>query len=450
MPSDRARLRRQGLAAAFVAGLLLAGLAIAAGMLIAAVEGPGLYLAGGGLALGVILLWSRLTIVAARDSQLRRLTNALEASIGAPSAALPLGDRRDLDPMIARLQRALAALLSRRAAGAANDEARLSAILAALPQPLLVVNDQGLVTLVNRPAMDLFGADRLRPGTSAFDVVDRSSLAERRRAATEDPSAVGPLCLIDGSTHRVRVRELADHGGAVIAFDDVPAAAAGLAHALDLHDPSPPVEAPKPETPLERLNVMVLDCETTGLNVGLDRLLSIGAVRVHGTRILRQETLDWLIDPGEPIAPASIAIHGISDAMVWGEKTIGERWPEIEPWLRDCVIVGHNIGFDLTLLEIELRRAGIKWQRPLSLCTLQLAAALEPELRNLNLEALAEAYGIEVAGRHTALGDALLTAEIYVRLVALMRQRGDTTLSDAQARAATSRSVIRQQQAAGW
>jgi DNA polymerase III epsilon subunit-like protein len=84
------------------------------------------------------------------------------------------------------------------------------------------------------------------------------------------------------------------------------------------------------------------------------------------------------------------------------------------------------------------------------LCTAQLASVLDPGLSDLNLEAIAAAYGLEVAGRHTALGDALATAELYLHLLALMQAKGDRTLADAQARAATARRVIRQQEAAGW
>lgn len=431
-------------------GLLLAGGAIAGGLVWQSPYSNATLLAAAGLTLGAALVWGRLTIVTARERQLRRLASALEAAMDTRSSALPAIDRRETDPLVARLHLAIAALLSRRGDGQAEQERRLEAILASLPQPLVVTNDQGLVTLVNRPAMEIFGADRLKPGTSVFDVVEAESLARRRRASLETSPDEQPLQLVDGSTLPARVRELADHGGAVILFSAVDVAGAGLSHALDLHEPTPAREPPRPETPLDALDVVVLDCETTGLNVGLDRVLSVAGIRVHGLRLLRQETFDFLVDPGEPIAAASTAIHGITNAMVWGEPSLAERWSELEPLLRDCVVVGHNVGFDLTILEIELRRAGIHWHRPPSLCTLQLAATLEPELPNLNLETLAAAYGIEVAGRHTALGDALVTAEVYLRLVALMRQRNDTTLADAQARAATARAVIRQQQAAGW
>lgn len=446
-PPPRDRTSHAGVL--YPAGLLLAGTAIAVGLLWHSPYSNATLIAAAGLALGAILVWGRLTIVTARERQLRRLASTLEAAMDARSISLPAIDRREADPLVARVHLAIAALLSRRG-GDQQDQRRLEAILASLPQPLVVTNDQGLVTLVNRPAMEMFGADRLKPGTSVFDVVEAESLARRRRASLDASPGELPLQLIDGSTLNARVRELTDHGGAVILFSRADVAGSGLAHALDLHEPTPPRQPPRPDTPLDALDVVVLDCETTGLNVALDRVVSIAGVRVRGLRLLRQETFDFLVDPGEPISAASTTIHGITNAMVWGEPALADRWSEIGPLLRDCVVVGHNVGFDLTILEMELRRAGVEWRRPPSLCTLQLAATLEPELPNLNLETLAAAYGIEVAGRHTALGDALVTAEVYLRLVALMRQRNETTLADAQARAATARAVIRQQQAAGW
>ena len=433
--------------------IILAGIAIGAGLALIAAGTPeaGLYVAAAGLALAATSLWIRLALDALRDRDLRRLALALEAAAAGDPPRLAEPPGQDQHPMAARLHRAAAVLVARASEPSATIEARLSAILAVMPQAIVVINDNGLVTLVNRAAADLLGADRVKPGTSVFNAIDRDSLAARRRGAAALRDEAGPLRLADGASCTARLRELADPSGCVIAIDVPAANGAGLAHALHLHDaPPPPRRAPNPDTPLSALDVVVLDCESTGLNVGLDRILSIGAVRMHGTRIRRQETIDFLIDPGQPIPPASTRIHGITDAMVRDEKSFAERWPEIEPMLRDCVVVGHNIGFDLTLLEAELRRARIAWKRPPSLCTLQLAAALEPGDSELDIEALARAHGIEIAGRHTALGDALVTAEIYLRQIGQLQARGDTTFAAAQARAATARRVIRQQQAAGW
>lgn len=435
--------------------LALSGVAIAGGLLaLAAGAGDGgLYAATAGLVGAAALCWARLAAWNARERQLERLTIGLEAAAAGATPRLPAIDRNELDPGLARLFRAAAALLARLSTplpAPAGMDVRLAAVLGALPRPVLVVTGQGLVSLANQAAVESLGARAVRPGTSVFDAIDRASLGPLLAALADETVRETDLRLVGGGTRRARLRALPEHGGAVIALEGPAPTATGLAQALELHEPPPPRRPPRPDTALADLTAVVLDCESTGLNVGFDRLLSLAAVRLQGDRLLPGESIDLLVDPGEAIPAASTAIHGITDAMVMAEAPLAQRWPDIEPMLRDCVVIGHNVGFDLTLLETELRRAGIRWQRPPSLCTVQLAAALDPALTDLNLETVAQAYGIEIAGRHTALGDALATAEIYLHLLALMRAAGERTLADAQARAATATRVIREQQAAGW
>lgn len=406
-------------------------------------------LAIGGGALTLVAAPIGLTLLSAHFTGLRRLTLALHGIVEQPGRTLSPHPPQEIDGEPARLWRAIA-LLSHRRSPEQQWTDRLGSILAALPQPVIVITRHGLVTLANQAALDLFGRNQLSPGTSVFDVIDRRTIEPYAHATADKPTAAIDLALANGAVCQAHLRTLPDQAGMVIAIDNPSEGAAGLVHALDLHEEIPPRASPQAQTSLEELTVMVLDCETTGLNVAFDRLLSLAAVRVQGARLVRTETIDVLFDPGEPIPPTSTAIHGITDAMVMAEKPLAERWAEVEPLLRDCVVVGHNIGFDLTILETELRRAGIAWRRPPSLCTLQLVSVLDPALTDLNLEAVAQAYGIVVAGRHTALGDALVTAEVYLHLLALMQARGDRTLRDAQTRAASARRVIREQQAAGW
>lgn len=403
----------------------------------------------GGIALALVagpLLW---TFLQRFFEGLSRLETAVRGIAEHPGRILIRKAPAQVDAELSRLWHQIAVLSERNSPDLVATE-RLASVLAALPQPVIVVTDQGLVTLANRPASDLLGSERLRTGTSIFDAIDRASLGPLLRSPGAATPIQADLALCDGGTLPARLRALPDHRGTVIVLEAGAHGAAGLQHAMELHEALPPRLPPTSETPLDSLTAMVLDCESTGLNVGFDRVLSLGAVRLQGAKLIRGETVDAIFDPGEAIPAASTAIHGITDAMAMAEKPLAERWAEIEPALRDCVIIGHNIGFDLTLLEIELRRAGIRWQRPLSLCTVQLASVLDPHLPDLNLETVAAAYGIDVAGRHTALGDALATAEIYLRLLALMKKNGDRTLADALARAATARRVIRQQQEAGW
>jgi len=114
------------------------------------------------------------------------------------------------------------------------------------------------------------------------------------------------------------------------------------------------------------------------------------------------------------------------------------------------VVVGHNIGFDMAMIDREMKLAGLDWVRPVTLDTLNLYAALRPDATKLDLETVAADLGIEIRGRHTALGDALMTAEIFRRIVPMLAGAGIVTLAAAIGFALRPKEVVRRQRTAGW
>jgi DNA polymerase-3 subunit epsilon len=182
---------------------------------------------------------------------------------------------------------------------------------------------------------------------------------------------------------------------------------------------------------LDELAFTVLDTETTGLDpAGGDRIVSLGAVRVVNGRVLRQETFERLVDPERPVPATSTAIHGLTDAMLAGAPRIEEVLPELARFAEDTVLVGHNIAFDLSFLKGAARTAGVGLTNP-ALDTLLLHAALFPAQPDHTLEAIAARLGVSVVGRHTALGDALVTADVLVGLLGPLREAGIRTLDEA-------------------
>ena len=182
---------------------------------------------------------------------------------------------------------------------------------------------------------------------------------------------------------------------------------------------------------LEDLSFTVFDTETTGLDpAGGDRVISIGAVRVVNGRVLRQETFERLVQPQRSVPAASTAIHGITAAMLQGQPPITEVLPTFLRFAEDTVLVGHNVSFDLQFLKMSEAAAGVDLDRP-ALDTLLLHAALHPENGDHSLDAIAARLGISVVGRHTALGDALVTAEVFVALTTMLRNQGVETLGAA-------------------
>lgn len=189
---------------------------------------------------------------------------------------------------------------------------------------------------------------------------------------------------------------------------------------------------------LADLTYTVLDTETTGLDPATDEIVSVGAVRVVNGRVLRGEAFDRLVDPGRPVPPGSTAVHGITSEMVRGEPPIELVLPQLARYAGDTVLVGHNVGFDLRLLREKEGATGVRFRQPV-LDTLLLDAALHPDHDEHTLEALARRLGVEVVGRHSALGDAVTTAEVFLRLVAVAADRGIATLGQA---LAASRSTL--------
>lgn len=185
------------------------------------------------------------------------------------------------------------------------------------------------------------------------------------------------------------------------------------------------------DRPLAELTYTVFDTETTGLNpMGGDAIIQLGAARIVNGKLLRQESFEQLVDPGRSIPAESIPIHGIQQHMVDGQPRIGAVLPVFYAFAQDTVLVAHNAAFDMRFLQLQEEATGIVFRQPV-LDTLLLSAVVHPNQESHRLEAIAERLNVTVQGRHTALGDALVTAEIWLRLIPLLAQQGIFTLRQA-------------------
>lgn len=185
------------------------------------------------------------------------------------------------------------------------------------------------------------------------------------------------------------------------------------------------------ERRLVDLAYTVFDTETTGLDPSQgDEIIQIGAARIVNGKLLRQESFEQLINPGRSIPAAGIPIHGITPAMVAGQPGITEILPIFHAFASDTVLVAHNAAFDMRFLQLKEAAAGVRFDQPV-LDTLLLSAVASPHQVSHELEAIAERFGIAVLGRHTALGDAILTAEVFLRLIPLLADKEIHTLGQA-------------------
>jgi DNA polymerase-3 subunit epsilon/CBS domain-containing protein len=180
------------------------------------------------------------------------------------------------------------------------------------------------------------------------------------------------------------------------------------------------------------LDAVVVDTETTGLDVRRARIVQIGAVRVAKGIVLKDGSFVTDVDPGEPIPAQSTAVHGIDDAKVSGAPQFAAAFAEFRRYAGDATLIGHAIGFDIAVMSAECTRTGIPFVPASTLDTALLAEIANPRLPANDIEALAAWLDLDVVGRHTALGDALTTARIFIGLVPHLRSLGIRTLGEAE------------------
>ncbi|WP_439502732.1 DUF294 nucleotidyltransferase-like domain-containing protein [Aminobacter ciceronei] len=185
-------------------------------------------------------------------------------------------------------------------------------------------------------------------------------------------------------------------------------------------------------TPLISMAATAVDTETTGLDATKARILQIGAVGIWHGKIKPERRFELLVDAGEAVPPAASRIHGITDDQLVGQPDFTAAWDRFQHFTGPRVLVGHSIGFDLAVMERECRLANLPWTKPRALCVRLLAAVANPSLADHSLDAVAAWLGVEVAGRHTALGDAFTAGKVFIALLPELRKRNVRTLGEAE------------------
>jgi ATP-dependent DNA helicase DinG len=170
-------------------------------------------------------------------------------------------------------------------------------------------------------------------------------------------------------------------------------------------------------------SIVALDLETTGLDPTRDAVIEIGAVRFQGSRI--EDTWQSLINPGRPVPPFVKQLTGIDDTMLVNAPRLSSVLDQLQDFVGDLPILGHNVGFDLSFL---LQR-GLFQNNP-SIDTYDLASVLIPSAGRYRLDALANSLGVIPQQHHRALEDAQTTHQIYLRLIQLVQELPESLLEE--------------------
>ncbi|PPD14679.1 MAG: DNA polymerase III subunit epsilon [Methylobacterium sp.] len=202
--------------------------------------------------------------------------------------------------------------------------------------------------------------------------------------------------------------------------------------------------------PLLALDAVVFDTETTGLDPGQARLLQIGAVRLVAGHLDETTTFETKVNPGIAIPPASTAIHGLGDGDVAQAPGFPDAYADFQAYAGEAVLIGHNVGFDLAILAREGKLSGIVPASSRVLDTRLLGELCFPRLAGFTLDALASHLGLAVVGRHDALADARLTAQLFLALLPHLRERSIRTFGEAEAACRQLTRALEGYARAGW
>ena len=175
---------------------------------------------------------------------------------------------------------------------------------------------------------------------------------------------------------------------------------------------------------------VVVDVETTGAKTPPSRIMEVGAYRVSQGCIVAE--FQTLVNPQTTIPPFIVQLTGINNAMVRNAPVFADVAPAWLDFAGDAVLVAHNSHFDTRFLNYEIARL-FPGSRMINshLCTVSLSRRIVPGLTNYRLHTVAEHFAVPIHNRHRAAGDALATAEIFIRMLKHLNRHGVHDLATA-------------------
>ncbi len=172
---------------------------------------------------------------------------------------------------------------------------------------------------------------------------------------------------------------------------------------------------------------VVFDIETTGFSPKRDKIIEIGAVKVENGSIT--DRYSTFIDPLVPIPPRIKELTKITDDMVRGQRTIEEVLPEFLQFCEGCILVAHNAKFDHSHIREKARMLGVETDFTV-VDTVGIARVLFPHMAKFKLDAVAKVMKISLENHHRAVEDAEATAQIFVKMLPMLKNKGIENLDE--------------------
>ena len=166
---------------------------------------------------------------------------------------------------------------------------------------------------------------------------------------------------------------------------------------------------------------VVFDLETTGFSPDVNKIIEIGAVKVEGGEIV--DRFSTFVNPQVPIPFRIEQLTSIRDDMVIDAPVIDEILPKFMEFCDGCIMVAHNADFDMSFIKKNCENLGIECD-PTIIDTVSLARVLLPQLNRFKLDTVAKAVGVSLDHHHRAVDDAACTADIFVKFIKMLHDRG--------------------------
>ncbi|MFC4077952.1 exonuclease domain-containing protein [Salinithrix halophila] len=193
-------------------------------------------------------------------------------------------------------------------------------------------------------------------------------------------------------------------------------------------------------SPLLEIPYVIFDLETTGFRpYHGDEILSIGAVRMDGGKVLEEPPFHTYVRTDKPVPEEITRLTGITPEDVKGAPFLQEALAEWLRFIERRTLVAYGAGHDTAFIQAGLKKSGAPKLTHRVIDGWQIIRFLHREWPDHSLDTALDRYGIPICGRHTADGDSIMTAVLWGKILQTCRERQIRTLEDLYSRLSQTR-----------